>query len=280
MIRKPTWIRSQWPCNPEIAKLKQLLRKQKLATVCEEAACPNLGECFGCGTATFMLMGNTCTRNCHFCNVAPGNPQPLDLTEPNNLAATIQSLNLKYVVLTSVTRDDIADGGASHFVACIKAIRQQNPYTKIEILTPDFRYCMEEALAILGSALPEVFNHNIETVQRLYSEVRPAADYFTSLRLLKKHKENFPQIPTKSGIMLGLGETTAEIATVLKDLRVHGVTMLTLGQYLQPTKDHLTVQRYVTPEEFRDWNTFAKKLGFVHIASAPLVRSSYHAAQQ
>lgn len=280
MIRKPIWIRSHWPCNPEIAKLKQLLRKQKLATVCEEAACPNLGECFGCGTATFMLMGNVCTRNCRFCNVTPGTPQPLDPLEPDNLAATIKELHLRYVVLTSVTRDDLSDGGATHFATCINAIRKQNPETKIEILTPDFRHCMDQALAHLGAALPEVFNHNIETVPRLYSTVRPAADYVTSLVLLKKHKEKFPHIPTKSGIMLGLGETETEVTRVLKDLRVHSVTMLTLGQYLQPTKNHLPVSRYVTPQEFKDWENLAKKMGFQHVASAPLVRSSYHAAKQ
>lgn len=278
--RKPLWIRSQWPCSPEIAAIKQKLRQNKLATVCEEAACPNLGECFSCGTATFMIMGSTCTRNCRFCNVTPGLPQPLDANEPANLADTIAEMNLKYAVITSVTRDDLLDGGASHFTACIKAIRARNSNTNIEILTPDFRYCMDHALEILGEALADTFNHNIETVPRLYATVRPQADYQASLTLLKKHKECFPGVPTKSGIMLGLGETEEEVEQVLNDLRVQNVDKLTLGQYLQPTKNHLPVKRYVTPQEFADFAKLARTLGFKHVASAPLVRSSYHADRQ
>lgn len=277
--RKPPWIRSQWPCNPEIAAIKQMLRQNKLATVCEEAACPNLGECFNCGTATFMIMGSVCTRDCRFCNVTPGLPQPLDPDEPAKLADTVAQMNLKYVVITSVTRDDLLDGGASHFVACIKAVRAQNPNTGIEILTPDFRYCMGDALAILGTALSDTFNHNIETVPRLYATVRPQADYQVSLTLLKRHKECFPNIATKSGIMLGLGETAKEIEQVLNDLRTHDVDKLTLGQYLQPTKAHLQVNRYITPQEFAEFTKLARTLGFKHVASAPLVRSSYHASQ-
>jgi lipoyl synthase len=278
--RKPSWIRSKWPCNPEIAGLKKLLRSQQLATVCEEAACPNLGECFGCGTATFMIMGNVCTRNCRFCNVTPGTPAPLDPNEPQKLANTVVELKLKYVVITSVTRDDLPDGGADHFAKCILAVRRQNPALKIEILTPDFRHCMDQALITLGSALPDVFNHNIETVPRLYSEVRPAADYQTSLMLLKKHKEFFPKVATKSGMMLGLGETINEVEQTLRDLRAHHVEMLTLGQYLQPTKEHLPITRYLMPVEFVQLAKFAKEIGFTKVASAPLVRSSYHAAEQ
>jgi len=278
--RKPPWIRSQWPCGPEIASIKKKLRQNKLATVCEEAACPNLGECFGCGTATFMIMGNTCTRNCRFCNVSPGSPQPLDADEPTKLADTVSQMNLKYAVITSVTRDDLPDGGATHFAACIKAIRKQNPKVEIEILTPDFRHCMDDALEILGTALSDTFNHNIETVPSLYQTVRPQADYQTSLTLLKKHKDQFPEVPTKSGLMLGLGETTEEIEATLHDLRAHNVDKLTLGQYLQPTKEHLPVTRYVTPLEFSNLAKLARELGFKNVASAPLVRSSYHAGRE
>jgi len=276
-IRKPAWIRSHWPCNPEIDALKKMLRTQKLATVCEEAACPNLGECFGCGVATFMLMGNICTRNCNFCNVQSGVPKPLDVDEPANLAITVEKLQLKYVVLTSVTRDDLADGGAMHFTKCIQALHAQNLNLKIEILVPDFRKQQLDALKILGQANYHVFNHNIETVPRLYPTVRPSANYRSSLTLLKLHKELYPKIPTKSGIMLGLGETYEEIIEVLKDLRINKVDMLTLGQYLQPTKQHLEVQQYVTPEKFQELAAIAKQLGFTSVASAPLVRSSYHA---
>jgi lipoic acid synthetase len=278
--RKPPWIRSQWPCNPEIASIKQLLRQNKLATVCEEAACPNLGECFGLGSATFMIMGNTCTRNCGFCNIIPGLPDLLDQDEPMKLADTVMQMKLKYVVITSVTRDDLLDGGASHFVACIKAVRAKNPTINIEILTPDFRYCMDNALATLGLALSDTFNHNIETVPRLYATVRPQADYQASLALLKKHKECFSKVPTKSGMMLGLGETAIEVEQVLNDLRAHAVDKLTLGQYLRPTKEHLPVKRYIAPQEFTEFARLARTLGFKHVASAPLVRSSYHADRQ
>ncbi len=276
---KPPWIRSQWPCNPEIAAIKKLLRQNKLATVCEEAACPNLGECFNASTATFMIMGDVCTRNCRFCNVISGRaPLPLDPLEPVNLADTAIKMNLKYVVITSVTRDDLADGGATHFVSCIKEIRNRSPQTKIEILTPDFRRKMGIALEILGQALSDVFNHNIETVPNLYSQVRPEANYQASLNLLKKHKELYPEIPTKSGLMLGLGETREEIAETLNDLCKHDVDRLTIGQYLQPTKNHLEVIRYVTPLEFAELAKLAYKLGFKHVTSSPLARSSYHAA--
>jgi lipoyl synthase len=276
-LRKPDWIRSHWPCSQEINAVKKLLRHQQLATVCEEAACPNLGECFGCGTATFMIMGNICTRNCRFCNVTPGVPQKLNPEEPESLALTVQGLKLKYVVITSVTRDDLEDGGASHFTACIKAVRVKNPHVKIEILTPDFRHCMEHALEILAQQPADVFNHNIETVPRLYTNVRPQADYQTSLLLLNKHQERLPQVPTKSGLMLGLGETQEEILQVMQDLRTNNVARLTLGQYLQPTKLHLPVVRYVAPEEFVSLGKIARQMGFAHVASGPLVRSSYHA---
>ena len=278
--KKPDWIKSKWPCNPEISALKKMLREKGLSTVCAEAACPNLGECFACGTATFMIMGNTCTRNCRFCNVTHGKPAPLDKNEPEKIAQTVINLKLKHVVITSVTRDDLEDGGASHFVACVKTIRAKNPTIKIEILTPDFRNSMDESLKALKIASPDVFNHNIETVPSLYATVRPQANYKISLTLLKKHKEYFPEIPTKSGLMLGLGETLEEVIQVLKDLRSHGVTMLTLGQYLQPTQEHLKVVRYVRPEEFENYKKIAKDLGFMHVASAPLVRSSYHAERQ
>ncbi|MFA6408862.1 MAG: lipoyl synthase [Gammaproteobacteria bacterium] len=280
ILHKPNWIRSKWPCNPEITKLKKLLREKGLATVCEEAACPNLGECFACGTATFMIMGDTCTRNCRFCNVKHGKPGALDQNEPQMLAEAATHLKLKYVVITSVTRDDLSDGGASHFAACIHTLRKAAPNVKVEILTPDFRYCMDSALEILSINPPDVFNHNIETVPNLYPKVRPSADYKTSLLLLEKHKKLHPNIPTKSGIMLGLGETKEEVSQVLKDLRKKGVSMLTLGQYLQPTRDHLAVERYITPEEFQNYKALALGLGFTNVSSAPLVRSSYHAENQ
>ncbi len=276
---KPPWIRSIWPCNPEITAIKKLLRQNKLATVCEEAVCPNLGECFNAGTATFMIMGNICTRNCRFCNVSSGGaPLPLDPLEPANLADTIVKMQLKYVVITSVTRDDLADGGAMHFVSCIKEIRSRLPQIKIEILTPDFRYNMSLALKILGRSLADIFNHNMETVPRLYSLVRPQANYQASLELLKKHKELYPNIPTKSGLMLGLGETKEELEETLGKLRHYKVDSLTLGQYLQPTKKHLAVTRYVTPQEFIELAKLAYNLGFKHVTSSPLARSSYHAS--
>jgi lipoic acid synthetase len=280
LLRKPPWIRSQLPSKDKIAKVENLLRINELKTVCEEAACPNRGECFSCGTATFMIMGDICTRNCRFCNVKHGRPLPLDCDEPNKLAQAVNSMGLKYVVITSVTRDDLEDGGASHFAACIKEIRQQNSSIKIEVLTPDFRGCMEQALNIFKQAPPDVFNHNIETVPRLYKKVCPSADYKLSLNLLKEFKNRIPQIPTKSGMMLGLGETDLEIEQVLTDLRRHDVDRLTLGQYLQPTINHLPVDRYVTPQQFGKLAELAKQMGFKHVASGPMVRSSYHAASQ
>lgn len=279
-LRKPDWIRVRIPSSPAVAELKSLLRQNKLVTVCEEAACPNLPECFSHGTATFMIMGDKCTRRCSFCDVAHGRPDPLDENEPLHLASTIAQMKLKYVVVTSVDRDDLKDGGASHFTACIEAIRDKNPEIKIEILVPDYRGRMEIALDETGKALPDVFNHNIETVPRLYKQARPGSDYAHSLMLLKKFKERFPHIPTKSGIMLGLGETNDEIEQTLKDLRDHQVDMVTLGQYLQPSKFHLPVARFVTPDEFKRFGDLAKELGFTSAASGPMVRSSYHADKQ
>jgi lipoic acid synthetase len=257
-----------------------MLRDKHLASVCEEAACPNLGECFGCGTATFMIMGSSCTRNCRFCNVTHGHPQPLDPDEPRKLAEVVANMKLKYVVITSVTRDDLGDGGADHFRLCIEEVRKLNPGTKIEILTPDFRLCMELALKILSVSPPDVFNHNIETVPSLYQKVRPSADYLTSLTLLQKFREICSQVPTKSGMMLGLGETREEVEATLHDLRKYGVEMLTLGQYLRPREENLPVSRYVTPQEFADLAKLARNIGFVHVASGPMVRSSYHADRQ
>ncbi len=280
-LRKPEWIRIKLPNNNKVNELKKLLRNHNLVTVCEEAACPNLSECFSHGIATFMIMGDKCTRRCTFCNVGHGRPDPLDPKEPENLAETIASMGLKYVVLTSVDRDDLRDGGASHFKECILAARAKMPQLKIEILTPDFRGRMDKALDQLSLALPDVFNHNIETIARLYKSVRPGSDYQWSLTLLKKFKERFgDQIPTKSGIMLGLGETPEEAQQVLIDLRNHDVDMVTLGQYLQPTAHHTPVARYVTPDEFENHAEFAKTLGFTSVASGPLVRSSYHADKQ
>lgn len=279
-LRKPDWIRVRIPASPAVNDLKQLLRKNKLVTVCEEASCPNLPECFTHGTATFMIMGDKCTRRCSFCDVAHGRPDPLDPNEPIHLAETIAEMGLRYVVITSVDRDDLRDGGASHFTACISAIRSRMPSIKIEVLVPDYRGRMEVALEETGKALPDVFNHNIETVPRLYKQARPGSDYAHSLRLLQEFKKRYPAIPSKSGIMLGLGETNAEIEETLRDLRAHDVEMLTLGQYLQPSRYHLPVARYVTPEEFKQFAAFAKALGFLNIASGPLVRSSYHADRQ
>ncbi len=279
-LRKPDWIRIRIPASPAVNDLKKLLRENNLVTVCEEASCPNLPECFTHGTATFMIMGDKCTRRCSFCDVAHGRPDPLDPNEPAHLAKTIAQMKLRYVVITSVDRDDLRDGGASHFTACIKAIREKSPQIKIEILVPDYRGRMEVALDETGNALPDVFNHNIETVPRLYKSARPGSDYLHSLRLLQSFKQRFPSIPTKSGIMLGLGETNEEIEQTLKDLRDYDVEMVTLGQYLQPSRYHLPVTRYVTPEEFNHFADVAKKLGFDKIASGPLVRSSYHADKQ
>lgn len=279
-LRKPKWIRGRSHNAPEVERLKLLLREQKLHTVCEEAACPNLGECFAHGTATFMIMGDICTRRCPFCDVAHGRPKPLDENEPHKLGETIANMGLKYVVVTSVDRDDLRDGGAGHFVACIDEVRKQSPNTKIEILVPDFRGRMDVALALLEQAPPDVFNHNLETVPRLYKQARPGSDYAWSLKLLQRFKQAYPDVPTKSGIMLGLGEEIDEVEQVMRDLREHDVNMLTLGQYLQPSRYHLPVARYVTPEEFDKLGELARQLGFDNVASGPMVRSSYHADLQ
>lgn len=279
-LRKPTWIRAPFPGTPEVQRLKQILRDNQLHTVCEEANCPNLGECFGHGTATFMIMGDICTRRCPFCDVGHGRPHPLDPQEPANLARTVAAMGLNYVVITSVDRDDLRDGGAAHFTECIRAVRAAQPDIVIEILTPDFRGRMEIALDLLEQEPPDVFNHNLETVPRLYRQARPGADYQYSLTLLQRFGEQRPLIPTKSGLMLGLGETVEEIRAVMRDLRGHGVQMLTLGQYLQPSIHHLPVERYAAPEEFEQLRAFGEALGFTHVASAPLVRSSYHADVQ
>ncbi len=278
--RKPKWIRAKAPKDPQVIRLKNLLREKKLHTVCEEASCPNLGECFSHGTATFMIMGDICTRRCPFCDVAHGRPRPLDADEPDNLARAVELMELKYVVITSVDRDDLRDGGAGHFADCISALRVRRPHTKVEILVPDFRRRMDIALDKLSSALPDVFNHNLETVPRLYRKVRPGADYKWSLDLLEKFKARHENIPTKSGLMLGLGEEIEEIKAVLRDLRDHQCDMLTLGQYLQPSRYHLPVERFVDPDEFRMLGEYARSLGFKNVASAPMVRSSYHADLQ
>ena len=279
-LRKPAWIRAPFPGTPEVQRLKQILRDNRLHTVCEEASCPNLGECFGHGTATFMIMGAICTRRCPFCDVGHGRPNPLDAEEPENLGRTVAAMGLKYVVITSVDRDDLRDGGAAHFAECIRAVRAARPGIVIEILTPDFRGRIDAALDILAQEPPDVFNHNLETVPRLYRQARPGADYQGSLELLQRFKARQPQIPTKSGLMLGLGETLEEIRQVMRDLRAHDVEMLTLGQYLQPSVHHLPVTRYAPPEEFEQLRVDGAALGFSHVASAPLVRSSYHADAQ
>ena len=279
-LRKPSWIRVQSWATPEVERLKRILRANHLHTVCEEASCPNIGECFGKGTATFMIMGDVCTRRCTFCDVAHGRPGALDADEPENLARTIQAMALKYVVVTSVDRDDLKDGGAGHFVACIRAIREHSPLTRIEVLVPDFRGRMDVALALMNEAPPDVFNHNLETVPRLYREVRPGSDYAHSLMLLKRFKAAHPKLPTKSGIMVGLGEELPEIFATMQHLRDHDVNMLTVGQYLQPSKFHHPVVRYVTPEEFKEIETRGYAMGFDHVASGALVRSSYHADKQ
>lgn len=278
--RKPAWIRAKSHASPRVQELKRVLREMRLHTVCEEASCPNLGECFGHGTATFMIMGDICTRRCPFCDVAHGRPNPLDAEEPANLARTIAAMGLSYVVITSVDRDDLRDGGAEHFVECIREVRALNPATRIEVLVPDFRGRMDIALDILEQAPPDVFNHNLETVPRLYKKARPGADYAWSLKLIEAFKSRHPQVPTKSGIMLGLGEELAEVEQVMRDLRAHDCDMLTLGQYLQPSKHHLPVERFVTPEEFEQLRALGESLGFSHVASGPLVRSSYHADRQ
>ena len=280
VARKPAWIRAKSPTHPEVGRLKGLLRAHRLNTVCEEASCPNLGECFAHGTATFMIMGRLCTRRCPFCDVAHGRPAPLDAGEPEQLARAIAEMKLKFVVITSVDRDDLRDGGAAHFAACIRAVRRETPSTTIEILVPDFRGRMDAALGILGEALPDVFNHNLETVPRLYKAARPGADYRHSLELLRRFKELHPGVPTKSGLMVGLGETDEEIVEVMRDLRAHGCDLLTVGQYLQPSRHHLPVARFVTPEQFAEFARIAGNLGFRNVASGPMVRSSYHADQQ
>ncbi|MBL0516761.1 lipoyl synthase [Aeromonas caviae] len=281
VLRKPEWMRIKLPpSSQKIEHIKSTLRKNKLHSVCEEASCPNLAECFNHGTATFMIMGAICTRRCPFCDVAHGRPLPLDPEEPKKLALTIKEMGLKYVVITSVDRDDLRDGGAQHFADCIKQIREHSPQTRIEILTPDFRGRMEQALEVFRETPPDVFNHNLETAPRMYRVARPGADYKWSLELLRRIKEMHPHVPTKSGLMMGLGETNEEIVQVLKDLREHGVNMLTLGQYLQPSRHHLPVKRYVPPAEFDELKDVAMDLGFSHAACGPFVRSSYHADLQ
>jgi len=279
-LKKPPWIRVRAPSSPRFYEIKRILREHRLHTVCEEASCPNIGECFGKGTATFMIMGDICTRRCPFCDVGHGRPLPLDADEPVHLAQTIAALKLQYVVITSVDRDDLRDGGAQHFVDCIRAVRLQSPATRIEVLVPDFRGRLERALSILADAPPDVMNHNLETVPRLYKQARPGSDYGHSLSLLQSFKHRHPHIPTKSGLMVGLGETDDEILTTLRDLRAHDVDMLTIGQYLQPTKAHLPVARYVEPAAFAMFEREAIALGFRHAAVGALVRSSYHADRQ
>jgi len=279
ILRKPSWIRVRIPPGNKVARLKEKLRANRLVTVCEEASCPNIHECFGKGTATFMILGEVCTRRCSFCDVAHGRPKPPDADEPRHLAETIRDMGLRYVVITSVDRDDLRDGGAAHFAECIREVRAASPSIRIEILTPDFRGKgrMERALDALAAAPPDVFNHNLETVRDLYPNVRPGADYDWSLTLLQRFKAQHPTIPTKSGIMLGLGETLEQVHGALNDLRAHAVDMVTLGQYLQPTRHHHPVLRYWTPEEFDALARHGDGLGFEHVASGPLVRSSYHA---
>jgi lipoic acid synthetase len=281
VLKKPEWIRVKAGSpSTRFYEIKNILREHKLHTVCEEASCPNIGECFGKGTATFMIMGDKCTRRCPFCDVGHGRPDPLDVNEPMNLAKTIAALKLKYVVITSVDRDDLRDGGSQHFVDCIRAVREHSPQTQIEILTPDFRGRDDRALEILKAAPPDVMNHNLETVPRLYKEARPGSDYQFSLSLLKKFKALHPNVPTKSGLMVGLGETDEEILDVMRDMRAHHIDMLTLGQYLAPSGHHLPVKRYVHPTVFKMFEEKAYEMGFSHAAVGAMVRSSYHADQQ
>ena len=280
LLSKPPWIRVKIPASPKINHIKQKLREHKLASVCEEAACPNLGECFSNGTATFMIMGDICTRRCPFCDVAHGKPKPLYENEPNELASAISEMGLSYVVITSVDRDDLKDSGAQHFANCISETRRLNPGIQVEVLVPDFRGRMEIALDILKETPPDVFNHNLETVPRLYKKARPGADYAWSLELLKRYKALKSAVTTKSGLMLGLGETLSEVKQVMDDLFAHNIDMVTLGQYLQPSKDHLKVERFVHPDEFEELRVYGEELGFKHVASGPLVRSSYHADKQ
>jgi lipoic acid synthetase len=285
VLKKPDWIRVKAASNnSRFAEIKKILRENELVTVCEEASCPNIGECFGSGTATFMIMGDKCTRRCPFCDVGHGRPDPLDTNEPHNLARTIAALKLNYVVITSVDRDDLRDGGAQHFVDCISQSRSLSPKTRIEVLVPDFRGRLEKALDVFSAnvemGLPDVMNHNLETVPRLYKQARPGADYAHSLLLLKDFKERFPSIPTKSGLMVGLGETDEEILEVMRDMRTHNIDMLTIGQYLAPSGHHLPVQRYVHPDVFKEFEREAYAMGFTHAAVGAMVRSSYHADQQ
>jgi lipoic acid synthetase len=281
VLKKPDWIRVKAGSpTTRFYEIKDILRANKLVTVCEEASCPNIGECFGKGTATFMIMGDKCTRRCPFCDVGHGRPDPLDTDEPANLAKTIASLKLKYVVITSVDRDDLRDGGAGHFVECIRQTRELSPSTQIEVLVPDFRGRDDRALEILKAAPPDVMNHNLETVPRLYKEARPGSDYQFSLNLLKKFKALFPHVPTKSGLMVGLGETDEEILAVMRDMREHNIEMLTIGQYLAPSGHHLPVRRYVHPDTFKMFEEKAYEMGFSHAAVGAMVRSSYHADQQ
>ena len=285
VLKKPDWIRVKAASNnSRFAEIKKILRENELVTVCEEASCPNIGECFGSGTATFMIMGDKCTRRCPFCDVGHGRPDPLDTNEPHNLARTIAALKLNYVVITSVDRDDLRDGGAQHFVDCISQSRSLSPKTRIEVLVPDFRGRLEKALDVFSAnvamGLPDVMNHNLETVPRLYKQARPGADYAHSLLLLKDFKERFPSIPTKSGLMVGLGETDDEILEVMRDMRAHNIDMLTIGQYLAPSGHHLPVQRYVHPDVFKEFEREAYAMGFTHAAVGAMVRSSYHADQQ
>lgn len=279
-LRKPDWIRIRLPHGNKVAQLKQTLRENQLHTVCEEASCPNLSECFSRGTATFMIMGDICTRRCPFCDVAHGRPLPLDEKEPQHLAQTIRQMGLSYVVVTSVDRDDLRDGGAGHFVNCIKQIRALNPDTQVEILVPDFRGRMDVAIELMTSHPPDVFNHNLETIPELYRRVRPGSDYQWSLELIRKFKAAQPVVKTKSGLMLGIGETMDQVKRVLIDLKEHDCDMITLGQYLQPSRNHLPVERYVHPDEFDELRLFGDELGFSHVASGPMVRSSYHADVQ
>ena len=279
-LRKPEWIRVRAPSSPRFYEIKRILREHHLHTVCEEASCPNIGECFGKGTATFMIMGDICTRRCPFCDVGHGRPLPLDADEPINLAKTIAALGLRYVVITSVDRDDLRDGGAAHFVDCIRAVREHSPQTQIEVLVPDFRGRLDRALDVLAQAPPDVMNHNLETVPRLYRQARPGSDYAHSLRLLQDFKARFADVPTKSGLMVGLGETDDEILATMRDMRAHGIDMLTIGQYLQPSAQHLPVLRYVHPDTFASFEREAYAMGFRHAAVGAMVRSSYHADRQ
>lgn len=276
-LPKPPWLRAVDPATPAVHALQRLLRESELTTVCEEAACPNIGECFSRGTATFMIMGAVCTRRCPFCDVAHGRPEPLDDKEPQRLAAAVAQMKLRYVVITSVDRDDLRDGGAGHFVECISAVREASPGTRVEILTPDFRGRVERALTEFESVQPDIFNHNIETVPRLYREARPGADYAGSLSLIRKFKARYPGVPTKAGLMVGLGESNEELFEVLRDLRDHDCDIVTLGQYLSPSRAHLPVRRYVAPEQFDFIASRASELGFLDVVAGPLVRSSYHA---